>query len=331
VSSDYLNKNIICFKTRRSGIMKNIAFVFPGQGAQYVGMGKDIAEKYPEAKAVFEEASDSLKFDIKKMIFEGDEETLKVTENTQPAILVTSIAILKILQKEGIKASVAAGLSLGEYSAHVFAETMRFSDAVVLVRRRGKYMQEAVPQGVGTMAAIVGLEREKLMECLKKASLEGIVEPANFNSPDQIVIAGEVSAVQTAVEICKESGAKRALQLSVSAPFHCSMLKPASEKLAEELKNINLYDMSVPVVANVNAKYVFNKDLVKDLLIKQVMSPVYWEDSVRTMISNGVEVFVEIGPGTVLSGLIRKINKNVKVLNVENIATLEKTLTTLSS
>ena len=235
--------------------MGKTAFLFSGQGAQYIGMGKQISEEYKSAGSIFDQATDTLGFDIRKMIFEGNEETLMITENTQPSIVTMSIACLQPLLEKGIKPDITAGLSLGEYSAHVAAGTLTFKDAVSLVRKRGKYMQEAVPIGVGTMAAILNLDSEKVIECCKKASEVGIVEPANFNCPGQIVIAGEIKAVERAMELCKESGAKRTLLLPVSAPFHCSMLKPAAEKLAKDLENIQLSEMKVPVVANYTGRY----------------------------------------------------------------------------
>jgi len=306
--------------------MPKIAFIFPGQGAQYVGMGKEIAEQYKSANEVFDAASEALGFDVKKMVFEGDEETLKITENTQPAILTTSIACLQPLIENGINADVAAGLSLGEYSAHVAAGTLAFKDAVSLVRKRGKYMQEAVPVGVGAMAAIIGLEEGLVLESCNGASQIGIVEAVNLNCPGQTVIAGEAKAVEKAIEICKEKGAKRAVLLPVSAPFHCKLLKPAGEKLYEELKKVNFNDMKIPVVTNVTAEYIYDKAVVPDLLVRQVSSPVLWEKSVRKMIDNGVDTFIEIGPGKVLSGFVKKINKEVKTLNVEDISSLNKTI-----
>jgi len=306
--------------------MSKIAFVFSGQGAQYVGMGKQIAQEYNSADGIFNQASEALGFDVKKMVFEGDEETLKITENTQPAILTTSIACMQPLIEKGIKPDVVAGLSLGEYSAHVAAGTMSFKDAVALVKKRGKYMQEAVPVGVGTMAAILGLDDKDAIECCKSASQVGIVEPANFNCPGQVVIAGEVKAVEKAAELCKEKGAKRAMLLPVSAPFHCSMLKPAGEKLSEELAKIELNEIKIPVVCNATAEYVYDKSLVKELLIKQVSSPVLWEASVKKMIDDGVDIFVEIGPGKVLSGFIKKINKDVRTLNVDDLESLNNTI-----
>jgi len=307
-----------------------LAFIFPGQGAQYPGMGKEIADKYSCAAEVFDKASEALGFDLKKMVFEGDEETLKITENTQPTVLTTSIACLAPLLEAGIKPNYTAGLSLGEYSAHVLSGTFTIEDAVKLVRKRGKYMQEAVPLGVGTMAAIIGLDREVVLDCCKEASSAGIVEPANFNCPGQIVVAGEVAAVEKLCELASERGAKRALKLPVSAPFHCSMLKPAGDKLAKELENIKLGDMEIPVLSNVNADIVKSKDEVKDLLIKQVSSPVYWEDFVRKMLELGVDTFVEIGPGKTLTGFMKRINRKVKMMNVEDVETLEKVIAALS-
>lgn len=306
--------------------MGKIAFLFPGQGAQTIGMGKSIADKYESASNIFDKASDALGFDMKKMIFEGNEETLKLTENTQPAILTTSIACLQPLLEAGIKADVTAGLSLGEYSSHVLAGTFDFQTAVKLVRKRGKYMQEAVPAGVGTMAAIIGLGDEDVINLCNKASVSGIVQAANFNCPGQVAIAGEIAAVEKACELAKEMGAKRALILPVSAPFHCSMLQSAGERLAAELENITINSMNIPVVTNVTAKYVFDSNMVKELLIKQVSNPVNFTGSISAMLDDGVDTFIEIGPGKALSGFVKKVNKEAKVFNIEDLESLDNTL-----
>jgi [acyl-carrier-protein] S-malonyltransferase len=308
--------------------MSKIAFLFAGQGAQYVGMGKDIADEYSSASEVFDKANESLGFDIKDMIFNSDDETLKITENTQPAILTVSSAILKVILEKGIKADLVAGLSLGEYTAHVASESIKFEDAVKLVRKRGRYMQEAVPVGVGTMAAVIGLENDVVINCCNEASDIGIVEPANFNCPGQVVIAGEIKAVEKAVELAKEKGSRRAMILPVSAPFHCSMLKSAGEKLSKELENIELNELKIPLVSNVTANFVENE--IKDLLIKQVSSSVKWEESIKKMIEFGVDTFVEIGPGKTLSGFVKKVNRKLNCMNVENIETLEKAISKLT-
>ncbi len=310
--------------------MSKIAFIFPGQGAQYVGMGKQIVDAYPKANEVFEQASEAVGYDMKKLVFESDEETLKITENTQPAIFTVSMACMQPLLENGIKPDVAAGLSLGEYSAHVAAGTISLMDAAAVLKKRGKFMQEAVPIGVGMMAAIIGLQDDDVIDCCNDAASYGIVEPVNFNCPGQIVIAGEVKAVEKAMELCKEKGAKRAVPLAVSAPFHSRLLKSAGEKLAKELEKIKFNEMKLPVVSNVNASYVTDCSIVKDLLVKQVSSPVLWEKSVRNMIENGVDTFVEIGPGKVLSGFVKKINKEVNTYNVEDLDSLNKTLSALA-
>ncbi len=309
--------------------MNTIAFVFPGQGAQFVGMGKELVEKYDSANKVFEVASESLGYDMKKLCFEGPEEKLKITENTQPAILTMSIATLEVLKEKGITPNMVAGLSLGEYSALVAANVISFEEAVKIVKVRGKYMQEEVPIGVGTMAAFIGLPREKVLEACKEASVVGVVEPANFNSPIQTVISGEIKAVERAVEIGKELGAKKAKVLKVSAPFHSSLLKGAGEKLRRDLEGIELNDYKIPVVANVTADYYPSLSSIKELLVKQVSSPVLWEDSVRKMIDDGVNIFIEVGPGKALSSFIKRISRKVQILNVEDITSLEKTLSKL--
>lgn len=306
--------------------MGKTAFIFPGQGAQYVGMGKQISSEYRSAHDIFIQASEALGTDMERMVFDGDDETLKITENTQPAIVTTSVACLQPLLERGIKPDFTAGLSLGEYSAHVASGTMDFKTAVALVRKRGKYMQEAVPLGVGTMAAILGLSAEDVVECCKIASEFGIVEPANFNCPGQISIAGEIKAVEKAMELCTAKGAKRAIPLAVSAPFHCRMLKPAGEKLAAELQNVTLKTLEIPLIANATAKVVSSPDEAKELLIRQVSSPVLWENTIRLMLENEVDTFVEIGPGKVLGGFVKKISKEARIFNIEDLESLEKTL-----
>lgn len=310
--------------------MSKLAFVFPGQGAQYVGMGKEIVENYEVANEVFELASEAIGYDMKKLCFEGPEEELKKTENTQPAILTTCIAIQKILEEKGIKPDVTAGLSLGEYASLVMSKVIDFKEAVLLVKKRGKYMQEAVPLGVGTMAAVLGMNKEEIEKALEKAAEFGIVEAANFNSPGQIVISGEIKAVEKACEFAKELGAKKAVMLPVSAPFHCAMLTPAGEKLAKEIDNVTIHDLQTPIIANVNADYYKNRSEVKDLLVNQVSKSVLWEDSVRKMMDEGVDTFIEIGPGNSLSKFIKKISrtekKKVTMFNIDNKDDLEKVI-----
>ncbi|MDI3528205.1 MAG: [acyl-carrier-protein] S-malonyltransferase [Thermoanaerobacter sp.] len=305
-----------------------VAFIYPGQGAQYAGMGKEIYQKYQEAREIFERADEALGFSISELCFEGPEEELMKTENTQPAILTVSVALTKVFQNRGIKAEVTAGLSLGEYSSLVLAEALDFEDAVRLVKNRGKYMQEVVPQGVGTMAAILGLENEAVEEICRIASQVGIVEPANYNCPGQLVISGEVKAVEKAVELAKEKGAKRAVVLAVSAPFHCSMLKKAGELLEKDLEKIEIKELKIPVISNVTANYVTREE-VKDLLIKQVSHPVLWEQSVKRMIEDGVDTFVEIGPGKTLTGFVKKIDRTKAAYNFEDEESLLKTLSAL--
>lgn len=302
-----------------------IAFLFAGQGAQAIGMGKDICENFKVADDTFEEASSALGFDIKDMIWNGDSDTLMITENTQPAILTMSTAVLMVVQELGIKADVVAGLSLGEYTAHVASGSLKFGDAVKLVKKRGKYMQEEVPIGVGTMAAIIGLDETAIREICSAASTKGICEPANFNCPGQITVAGEIAAVEYACELAKEKGAKRALVMPVSAPFHCSMLKGAGEKLEKELENVEVYDMEIPLISNVTGQYVGDKSEIKDLLIRQVSSSVLFEASLKKMIEDGVDTFIELGPGKALSGFLKRIDKTKTILNIEDMKSLEKT------
>lgn len=302
--------------------MQKIAFIFPGQGSQFVGMGEDIVREYASASRMFEEASDVLGYSLNKMIFAGDENILKKTENTQPAILSTSMACLAPILEQGIYPDVVAGLSLGEYSAHVAAQSICFQDAVRVTRLRGKWMQEAVPEGVGTMAAIIGLSGEDVSSCCEFSADAGIVSPANFNCPGQVVIAGEIAAVRKAMELCAEKGAKRTLELPVSAPFHCSMMEPAAKQLNEELSKITIASPKIPVVTNVTGELVESND-IQAFLVKQVCQSVLWEKSILTMQELGINTFVEIGPGKVLSGFVKKTAKDVNIFNVGDIPSLQ--------
>ena len=292
--------------------MGKIAFMFPGQGAQYVGMGKDFYDQIPVSKEMFELASKASGLDVPALCFEENEQ-IHITEFTQVAILTTSIAMLRAWQKDAVKMDVCAGLSLGEYSALVACKAMRFEDAVRVVRERGILMQEAVPVGEGTMAAVLGMEKEKIEEVL--ASLRG-VQIANYNCPGQIVISGKTKAVELAVENLKAAGAKRCIPLKVSGPFHSDMLLGAGEKLAKVLEPIEFLEHEVPYVTNVTAEYVTGIKEIKDLLRRQVSSGVRWQQSVEYMIANGVEKFIEIGPGKTLSGFVKKIDRNVLVSNI---------------
>ena len=303
--------------------MAKIALVFPGQGSQYVGMGKDLVAKFSYTKKFFDEADLALGFELSKLCFEGPEEELKRTENTQPAILTVSAMCLEALRSFGkMDVEAVAGHSLGEYTALYAAGSLSFKDAVKLVNLRGKFMQTAVPIGEGTMAAILGLDHSIVKEICAKASSKGTVEAANINSPGQIVISGKVTGVAEASRLCKEAGAKRVIELQVSAPFHSSLMKPAADKLAEELNKINIKDASIPVVSNVTADYVTNAAAIKELLVKQMTSPVLWEDSIIKMVNDGFDTFIEVGPGKVLTGLIKKISPKAKLFNVSDAATL---------
>ncbi len=311
--------------------MGKLAFLFAGQGSQKPGMGKDLAESFACADKVFDEASAALGFDVKDMIWNGSSETLMITENTQPAIVTMSTAALRILQEKGIKPDVTAGLSLGEYTAHIASGSLDFTDGVKLVRKRGKYMQEEVPEGKGAMAAIIALSADEVRACCAEASDLGVCTGANFNCPGQIVVSGDKAAVEKCCEIAKAKGAKRALMLAVSAPFHCALLKGAGEKLAKELENVNIHDMQIPVIANVTADYIKSSADIKPLLKEQVSSSVLWEDTIRRMAADGVDTFVEIGPGKALSGFVKKTVPGAVILNVEDIASLEKTLEALGA
>jgi len=307
-----------------------IAFVFPGQGSQYVGMGKDLWENFDEVKALYKEASEALGYDVKELSFNGPQEELNKTSRTQPCLLTASIAAYRVLSSHGIASSLMAGHSLGEYSAIVASGVISFKEAVMLTEKRGRFMQEAVPEGKGLMAAILGLDRQKVDDiCLSVES--GYVSPANYNSPGQIVIAGEKTAVEDAMKLAKNAGAKRALALSVSAPSHCTLMVEASNRLAELLNTINIKDPEVPIVNNADAVILTTADRIKASLIKQLNSPLLWEDSVRNMVQTGVDTIIEVGPGKVLTGLIKRIEPSVRLFNVEDTASLNKTLEELKA
>jgi [acyl-carrier-protein] S-malonyltransferase len=302
-----------------------LAFLFPGQGSQYVGMGKALCDEFTAACQVFDEASDALGYDIKKLCFEGPKEELNKTFRTQPAILTASIAALRCIEEKDIQPQVVAGHSLGEYSALVAAGVLTFKDAVKLTEMRGRFMQEAVPEGMGLMAAILGLDRNRVDSvCLSVTS--GYVAPANYNCPGQIVIAGERAAVEEAITLAKGAGAKRAMPLAVSVPSHCTLMYEASNRLADALKDIEFTTPSVSVVNNADAMFLNTTDSIRASLVKQLDSPLLWEDSILAMIDSGIDVFLEIGPSKVLGGLLRRIDASAACYNVEDPESLAKAL-----
>jgi [acyl-carrier-protein] S-malonyltransferase len=309
---------------------EQLAYIFPGQGSQSAGMGKDLSEKYPASREVFEEADDALGFAISRLCFEGTAEELQLTENTQPAILTTSIAALRAIEAEGLPApGVVAGHSLGEYSALVAAGALSLTDAVRTVRLRGRFMQEAVPVGTGAMAAVMGADLSTVEEACAEARGDEVCSPANINSPNQIVIAGNAEAVDRAVAVLKERFAKRAIKLNVSAPFHCQLMMPAQERLAAELEKIEFNDLRLPLITNVDAARITRGEEARASLIRQVSSPVRWLESVQLLIEEGARTFVEVGPGKVLSGLVRQIERGANCVNVsdaESLATARASL-----
>lgn len=309
-----------------------IAYIFPGQGSQTVGMGRDLYDNFPPSRAIFEEANDALGFSLSEMCFAGTVEDLALTANTQPAILTTSVAAFRVMEAEGFPLpDFVAGHSLGEYSALVAAGALDFSDAVKTVRKRGIYMQEAVPVGVGAMAAILGLPLETVEIACAEATQGQVCSPANINSPSQIVIAGNVEAIDRACELLKTRGAKRAVKLNVSAPFHCALMLPAQEKLAEDLQKIKFSDLRFPIIENVSAEKNVSGAGVRNALTEQVSKPVRWAQSVENLIIEGVGTFIEVGAGKVLSGLVKQINRDVRCMNIENFDSLKNSQESLES
>lgn len=309
--------------------ISRIALLFPGQGSQSVGMGKDLAANHPTARKTFEEADAALGYKLSQMCFEGPEDKLRLTEITQPAILTVSVAALSVLREKGIMPDFVAGHSLGEYSAHVAAGTLDFCDAVRAVRNRGKYMQEAIPVGEGAMAAILGMPGDQVQGLCREAAGQDVCAAANLNSPEQTVISGHKAAVERAAELAKSRGAKKAVMLPVSAPFHCALMQPAQERLAQDLQRVNFQPMQIPLIKNIDAEPTTDSAEARDALICQVTGAVRWVDSMKKLISLGAEAFVEVGPGKVLCGLMRQIDRSKSCLNVEDEASLQKTMSAL--
>jgi [acyl-carrier-protein] S-malonyltransferase len=306
--------------------MAKLAFLFPGQGSQYPGMGRDLAQNFASARQVFEEVDAALGIPLSKICWEGSEQDLKKTENTQPAILTASVAAFRVLRDEGVTPDVVAGHSLGEYSALVAAGGLELADAARLVRKRGQYMQEAVAEGEGAMAAILGLPPAEVVEITKKAGESEVLAAANLNSMEQTVISGRAAAVKRAVEMASQLGAKRAVMLPVSAPFHCELMMPAQKKLEADLRAAKFRDLSFPLFVNVDAEAITSGEDARDALIRQVCMPVRWYESIQAMIADGIHLFIEVGPGKVLSGLLRQIDRGVRCVGVDDSATLAAAL-----
>ena len=310
--------------------MARLAFIFPGQGSQYVGMGKEAYDAFPSARNVFDEADNALGFPLSQLCFQGPEQDLRLTQNTQPAILTVSTAIARVLQERGLQPDYVAGHSLGEYSALVCAGALTFAQSVIIARNRGRYMQEAVPPGQGAMAAVLGLDLTQVREACAEASSSGFVAPANLNTPDQIVIAGRSEAVTVACAKAKEKGAARVLPLAVSAPFHCDLMAPARDRLTPELNALDFRDLQIPLVNNADAGEIRQANRARDSLIRQICAPVRWEETVRYLVQAGIESFVEVGPGKILSGLVRKIAPHAKTFSVDGVRGVEALASTFS-